>query len=274
MMLVSSQQLRRVINNVLGEQIMDFFEKRTKLAERNFGDQDCLATAKSWHDASRRFDYQYMFEWLGRPIIQDPQDICSIQEVIWRIKPDLIVETGIARGGSLVLSASILAAISMSEFLANQKVRPRKVVGIDIEIRDHNRSAIETHPLAPMIQLVDGSSISAEVVEEVRRIASGSDRVLVILDSNHTADHVYSELLSYSPLVGVGSAIYVLDTGIEYAPVESFNVERQWGPGNSPLTAVNRFLDSSEGSCFKKDRSIEQRLLITCAPEGLLMRVS
>jgi cephalosporin hydroxylase len=253
---------------------MDFLEKREKLSERNFTDPDCRAAAKFWHDTSRRFDYQYMIEWLGRPIIQDPQDVCSIQEVIWRVKPDLVVETGVARGGSLMLSASILAVLSMGEFLAKKQVQNRKVVGVDIEIREHNRIAIEAHPLAPMIHLVEGSSIATEVVNEVRRIAAGFHRVLVILDSYHTAEHVHKELLSYSPLVGLGSVIYVMDTGIEYAPVESFNVKRPWGPGNSPLTAINRFLSSSEGAGFKKDRSIEKRLLITCAPEGLLVRVS
>jgi cephalosporin hydroxylase len=253
---------------------MDFYEKRMRLAERNFADPACLAAAKTWHDASRRFDYQYMVEWMGQPIIQDPQDICSIQEVIWRVQPDLVVETGIARGGSLVLSASILAAISMSEFLAQKTMRNRKVVGIDIDIRPHNRRAIEAHALSPMIHLIQGSSIAKEVVDEVQRIASAFQTVLVVLDSNHTAEHVFEELLNYSPLVRVGSAIYILDTGIEYAPVESFNVERPWGPGNSPLTAVNRFINLPAGAGFRKDRSIEQRLLITCAPEGLLMRVS
>ncbi len=251
---------------------MDFFEKRLQLAERNFSDPICLAAAEAWHDTSRRYDYQYMVEWMGRPIIQDPQDICSIQELIWHVKPDLIIETGIARGGSLVLSASILAAISMGEYLANRIVKDRKVLGVDIDIRLHNRAAIEAHPLAPMIKLIQGSSIAPEVLAEVHGVASRFQKVLVMLDSNHTAGHVHQELLHYAPLVGVGSAIYVLDTGIEYAPVESFNVERPWGPGNSPLTAVNRFLESPSGSGFEKDRSTEKRLLITCAPEGLLRR--
>jgi cephalosporin hydroxylase len=251
---------------------MDFFRNRLNISERNFSDLKLREAAKTWHNVSREKDYQYMFEWMGRPIIQDPQDICAIQELIWRVQPDLIVETGIAHGGSLVLSAGILAAIGMAEHLAGKPVSSRKIVGVDIDIRQHNREALENHPLAKMIQLIEGSSISEEVLGQVHRAAEKFDRVLVMLDSNHTAEHVYSELENYSPLVTPGSAILVLDTGIEFAPLDSFNVSRPWGPGNSPLTAVNNFLASKVGKDFEKDRSIEKRTLITCAPEGLLVR--
>jgi len=251
---------------------MDFFDNRLQMSERNFADKKLLDAAKAWHDASREYDYQYMFEWMGRPIIQDPQDICAIQELIWRVKPDLIVETGIAHGGSLVLSAGILAAIGMGEHLAGLPIKVRKVVGVDIDIRKHNREALENHPLSGMIKLIEGSSISEDIVKKVYQEAKGNERVLVMLDSNHTAEHVYDELVNYAPLVGVGSAILVLDTGIEFAPLGSFNVQRPWGPGNSPLTAVNQFLASPAGEGFEKDRSIEKRTLITCAPEGLLAR--
>jgi hypothetical protein len=154
---------------------MDFFEQRRGMAKRNFSDPGCRAAVRQWHDASRAFDYQYMFEWLGRPIIQDPQDICAIQELIWRVQPDLIVETGIAHGGSLVLSASILAAIVQGESLAGRTPRPRRVVGIDIDIRAHNRAAIERHPLFPMITLIEGSSVSEPVLGQVRAIAGLGD---------------------------------------------------------------------------------------------------
>lgn len=253
---------------------MHFFENRLKTSERNFSDKKLLEAAKAWHDVSREYDYQYMFEWMGRPIIQDPQDICAIQELIWRVQPDLIIETGIAHGGSLVLSASILAAIGMAEHLAGTPIRIRRVLGIDIDIRQQNREALERHPLAGMIQLLEGSSISADIIGQVHRAAEKFERVMVMLDSNHTAEHVYCELENYAPLVTPGSAILVLDTGIEFAPPSSFNIERPWGPGNSPLTAVNKFLASLEGKDFEKDRSIEKRTLITCAPEGLLFRVS
>lgn len=251
---------------------MDFFEQRQRKAERNFSDPSCRKAVKDWHDASRRFDYQYMFEWLGRPIIQDPQDACAIQEVIWRIQPDLIIETGIAHGGSLILSASILAAISQGERLAGNPVKERRVIGIDIEIRAHNRQALECHPLFPMIKLIEGSSINDAVLNLVRIEAADFSNILVFLDSNHTRDHVFEELVRYAPFVSKGSAIFVFDTGIEFAPVESFSVQRPWGPGNSPLTAVNEFLATPMGADFCKDRSIEKRMLLTCAPEGLLVR--
>ncbi len=244
------------------------------MAERNFADKRLRDGARTWHNLSREYDYQYMFEWMGRPIIQDPQDICAIQDLIWRVKPDLIVETGIAHGGSLVLSASVLAAIGMGELLVGLPVKPRRVIGVDIEIRKHNREALESHPLSGMIKLIEGSSVSEDTIANVYQEAEGCECVLIILDSNHTAEHVYQELVNYAPLVNASSAIFVLDTGIEFAPTDSFNVQRHWGPGNSPLTAVNKFLASPVGKDFVKDRSIEKRTLITCAPEGLLVRGS
>lgn len=250
----------------------DFFEKRTAIAERNWADASLRQAAAAWQDASRRRDYQYVLEWMGRPIIQDPQDVCYMQEIIWRIQPDVIVETGIARGGSLVLSASILAAISHGEMLQSGSMKERKVIGIDIDIRPHNRAAIEAHPLAKMITLIEGSSVAPDVIEAVKQAAGDGRKVLVFLDSNHTRDHVFEELLAYSPMVSEGSAIFVMDTGIEHAHADSFHTVRSWGPGNSPLTAVNDFLASPEGAGFAKDQSIEKRLLITCATEGLLVR--
>ena len=251
---------------------MDFANRRTELAERNWNDPNCRAAAKTWHDASRKFDYQYMFQWLGLPIIQDPQDVCAISEIIWTYKPDAIVETGIARGGSLALSASILAALGYSEFLRGEKPVARKVVGVDIDIRPHNREAIERHALAPMIDLVQGSSIDSTIVDQVYKLVEGKKKIVVVLDSYHTRDHVLEELRLYSPFVSKNSALIVMDTGIEFAPEESFNVTRPWGPGNSPLTAVNDFLASKAGADFEKDQSIEKRHLLTCAPQGLLIR--
>jgi cephalosporin hydroxylase len=251
---------------------MDFAIKRTEMAERNWADPACRAAVQAWHDASRSFDYQYMFEWMGRPIIQDPQDIAAMQEVIWRYQPDVIVETGIARGGSLVLSASILASIGYGEMLRGQTPVARKVIGVDIDIRPHNRDAIEGHALAPMISLIQGSSIDPAIVDAVRDAIGGMARVMVFLDSNHTRDHVFAELNLYAPLVPGGGAMLVMDTGIEFAPKESFNVTRPWGPGNSPLTAVDDFLASDAGADFAKDLSIEKRHLLTCATQGLLVR--
>lgn len=251
---------------------MDFAIKRARMAERNWNDPNCRSAAEAWHNASRKFDYQYMFEWMGRPIIQDPQDLCAIQEIIWTYKPEAIIETGVARGGSLVLSASILAGISYGELLRGETPVARKVVGVDIDIRPHNREAIAGHALAPMIDLVQGSSIDPAIVDRVATLVEGKRKVMVFLDSNHTRDHVFEELRLYSPLVSRNSALLVMDTGIEHAPVDSFNVSRPWGPGNSPLTAVNDFLATEAGADFHKDQTIEKRHLLTCAPEGLLVR--
>jgi len=204
-----------------------------------------------------RYKYSYNFSWLGRPIIQFPQDIAAIQEIVWRVKPDLIVETGIAHGGSLVLWASLLELIG-ADGLA---------VGIDIEIRPHNRSAIAEHPLARRIRMIEGSSIAPHVIEQVRQLAAGRDRAMVVLDSHHTHAHVLEELRHYSPLVRRGSYLIVLDTVVEDMPADFF-VERPWGPGNNPKTAVWEFLRHTDR--FEIDREIEEKLLITVAPDGYL----
>ena len=251
---------------------MDFPIKRAEMAERNWNDPACREAVAAWHNASRTFDYQYMFQWLDLPIIQDPQDVCALQEIIWSHKPDAVIETGVARGGSLVLSASILATMGYSEMLHGQTPMARKVIGVDIDIRAHNRAAIEAHALAPMIDLVQGSSIDAGVVDQVAKLLGDGKKALVILDSNHTRDHVFEELRLYSRFVPKGSAILVMDTGIEFAPVETFNVVRHWGPGNSPLTAVDDFLATADGADFRKDLAIEKRHILTCAPQGLLVR--
>ena len=127
------------------------------------------------------YNYSYNFDWLGLPIIQLPQDMIAVQEIIWKTKPNLIIETGIARGGSLILNASILHLLNGDG----------KVVGIDIDIRPHNREAIENHPLAHRIELIQGSSIDEEVLQQAKSYKEKNDRVMVIVDSNHTHEHVF-----------------------------------------------------------------------------------
>lgn len=219
--------------------------------------------------------YSYNFTWQGRPIIQYPQDIVAMQELIWSIKPDLIIETGIAHGGSLIFSASMLAlldlydAIATSEHLDPKQSR-RKVLGIDIDIRAHNRTAIEAHPMASRIQMIQGSSISSEVIEQVRAVTASYSRALVCLDSNHTHDHVLAELQAYAPLTSVGSYCVVFDTVIEDLPNEMFP-DRPWGLGNNPKTAVCEYLKTHPE--FEIDKSIQNKLLITVAPDGYLRRL-
>ena len=212
---------------------------------------------------------------MGRPIIQYPQDIVAIQEIIWDVKPDLIIETGIAHGGSLILSASMLAQIDMMEAIeSGQTMNPnqskRKVLGIDIDIREHNKIEIEKHYLSSRIQMIQGSSISSEIIEQVKIIANNYETILVFLDSNHTHEHVLAELEAYAGLTSIDSFCIVFDTIVEDLPLNSFP-DRPWGPGNNPKTAVWEYLKSNSG--FEIDKSIENKLLITVAPDGYLKRV-
>jgi cephalosporin hydroxylase len=216
--------------------------------------------------------YMYNFESLGRPIIQTPIDMVAMQELIWQIKPDLIIETGIAHGGSLIFSASMLALLDMCDAIEagttlDPKNSQRKVLGIDIDIRAHNREAIEAHPMASRIQMIQGSSIAPDIIEQVKQAAAGYQRILVCLDSNHTHDHVLAELNAYAPLTSIGSYCVVFDTVVEDMPAEMFP-DRPWGPGNNPKTAVWEYLKTHPE--FEIDKSIQHKLLITVAPDGYL----
>ena len=228
----------------------------------------------SWMQSISAHQYPYNFEWLGRPIIQVPQDILAMQELIWQVKPDLIIETGIAHGGSLIFSASMLALLDMTEAIEkgvsfDPSSGARKVLGIDIDIREHNRVAIETHPMASRIQMIQGSSVDPRIVEQVKDISSNYRSILICLDSNHTHDHVLSELEAYAPLTTIGSYCIVFDTLIEDMPADMFP-DRPWGPGNNPKTAVWEYLKSH--SEFEIDKGIPHKLQITVAPDGFLKR--
>ncbi len=237
-------------------------------------DARVLEATREWMAATQPHQYSYHFNWLGLPIIQYPPDIVAVQELIWELKPDLVIETGIARGGSLLLSASILALLELADAreagtVVNPAVPRRRVLGIDIDIRAHNRQAIEQHPLADRITMLQGSSVDPAIVEQVRAIAEEHERVLVLLDSNHTHDHVLAELEAYAPLVGPGSYCIVFDTIIEDMPADTFP-DRPWGPGDNPKTAVRTYLtDHPE---FTVDEHIDAKLLISVAPGGYLRR--
>jgi len=209
-------------------------------------------------------NYSYNFTWMGRPIIQYPQDILAMQELIWSIKPDLIIEAGIAHGGSLIFSASMLELNA-----ACGGPSDAYVLGIDIDIREHNRKAIESHPLFARISMIEGSSIDPEVVNQVVAASQGRRSVLVLLDSDHSGAHVLAELEAYAPLTTVGSYCVVFDTVIEDLPPRS-SADRHWGPGNSPKTAVHEYLQEHDE--FISDQRIDARLLISVAPEGYLLR--
>lgn len=205
--------------------------------------------------------YSYNFTWMGRPIIAFPQDMIAMQEIIWDVKPDLIIETGVAHGGSIVYYASLLEMISNNGL----------VVGIDIDIRKHNRDLIEAHPMFKRIKLIEGSSTSEDVIRQVSKIVSLKERILVCLDSNHTHNHVLEELKLYSPFVSKGSYCVVFDTAIEDMPKNYSWGIRSWGKGNNPKTAVWEFMRNTDS--FVIDKEIENKLLITVAPDGYLKRV-
>ncbi len=234
-------------------------EKRQRIGDFA-SDEAFRALSTQWRVMALQRKYMNNFSWLGRPLIQLPMDAMALQELIWAVKPDLVIETGIAHGGSVVLSASMLQLIGKGA-----------VVGIDIDIRPHNRQAILSHPMAGRIQLIEGSSIDSGVIDQVRQLAKGKSSVLVVLDSNHTHDHVLAELQAYGPLVTVNSYCVVFDTFVEDLPADHVWTDRPWGKGNNPKTAVHAWLKTRDD--FAIDRSVEDRLLVTSAPDGFLRRL-
>lgn len=223
-------------------------------------DADLLALGKTWVRETMNKKFIYNFTWMGRPIIQHPHDTMALQELIWQIKPDLIIETGIAHGGSVIFSASML------ELLGGEG----KVIAIDIDIRKHNRDEIEDHPMFKRIDLVEGSSVDVETLAKVKDLAKGRKNIMVILDSNHTHEHVMKELELYSPFVSLNSYLVVFDTWVEDVP-ENYYPDRQWDKGDNPKTAVWEFISKNKN--FIIDKSIEHKLVITLAPDGFLKRI-
>lgn len=243
--------------------------------------------AYEWLVQCFRNQYMHNFSWTGRPIIQLPADIMAFQEIVWTVKPDLIIETGIAHGGSLMLSASILALLDYCDAIEkNVTIDPnkpvRRVLGIDIDIRSHNRAAIEAHPLSNRIDMIEGSSVSEETVKKVKDIAAEYSNVLVCLDSNHTHDHALQELQHYAPLVSKGNYCLAFDTVIEDLPDDMFP-NRPWSHGNNSKTAVYAYLESlkkgdlkgidGKNLNFEIDHSIQNKLLVSAIPDGILKRI-
>lgn len=250
--------------------ITTHFQEALKRASQQSGDASITKPAADFFARSHQLQYSYNFSWLGRPIIQYPQDIIAFQQIISSVCPDLIIETGIAHGGSLVLSASMLCLLDVMEGL-DPRQSPRKVVGVDIDIRPHNRKALDEHPLRFKMELIEGSSIDPDIIKQVRSHANCVERVLVSLDSNHTHEHVLAELNAYADLVSVGSYCIVFDTVIEDLPAGSFP-DRPWDVGNNPKTAVHEWLKSHPE--FEIDKDIDNKLLISVAPDGYLRRVA
>ncbi len=239
--------------------ILAFIEERKERIEKNGGNEELKKAADDFNVASNKAQYSYNFSWMGRPIIQYPQDMIAMQEIIWELKPDLIIETGIAHGGSLIYYASLLELIGKGE-----------VLGIDIDIRQHNRAEIEAHPMFKRIKMLEGSSISQEMIGKVAAIAAGKQTVLVVLDSNHTHDHVLKELELYAPFVTLNSYLVAFDTIVEDLP-NDYMPGRPWRQGNNPKTAVWEFIKSHPE--FEIDKRIDNKLLISVGPDGYLKRI-
>ena len=244
----------------MNDPVKQFVEERERRINGNAENETLMAAAKQFNNASNSAQYSYNFSWMGRPIIQYPQDMIAMQEIIWDIKPDLIIETGIAHGGSLIYYASLLELVGAGE-----------VLGIDIDIREHNRKEIEKHQMFKRIKMISGSSINKDTIEKVKAHAEGKKKILVILDSNHTHDHVLKELELYSPFVSLSSYIVVFDTIVEDLPEGYFSQQRPWGIGNNPKTAVSEFLQKNNQ--FIIDESIDNKLLISVGPSGYLKRI-
>jgi len=231
-------------------------KKRIELQGKN---EKLLQVSSKFTEETIRAGYSYNFTWMGRPIIQYPQDMIAMQEIIWEVKPDLIIETGIAHGGSIIYYASILELIGKGE-----------VLGIDIDIREHNRKEIEQHPMSKRINMLQGSAISDEIIEQVKTYAAGKKIVMVCLDSNHTHDHVLKELQLYAPFVTVGSYLVAFDTIVEDLPADLYK-DRPWSIGDNPKTAVYEFLKSNHDFVINKE--VDNKLLVSVAPDGYLKRI-
>ena len=251
-----------------------FQSARVKNVTNLSADKELRTLSHKWVEKAAVHNWAYNFDWLGRPAIQFPNDTWAMQELIWEVKPDLIIETGIAHGGSLVFSASMLALLDYADAVTegvqlDPRKSRRKVLGVDIDIREHNRKAIEAHPFSGLIEMIQGSSVAPETVSRVHQIASDYKKIMVCLDSNHTHAHVLAELEAYAPLVAGGSYCVVFDTLVEDMPTGSFP-DRPWDKGDNPKTAVYEFLDS-HGE-FEIDLAICGKLQVTVAPEGFLRR--
>lgn len=241
--------------------IVEFALETENRIKANQNNKQLQEAARQFNVESNKAQYSYNFKWMGRPIIQYPQDMLAMQELIWDIKPDLIIETGIAHGGSLIFYASILELIGGEG----------KILGIDIDIREHNRLEIEKHPMSKRIKMIQGSSIDPVIINKAKESAKNKNKVLVVLDSNHTHEHVLEEMRGYGELVSINSYLVVFDTIVEHLPSNYLpHHKRPWDIGNNPLTAVREFL--KENNSFQIDNTINNKLLISVAPDGYLKR--
>jgi len=239
---------------------VDAYKEECKIRIKKQGvNKTLLQASNNFTEATIHSGYSYNFTWMGRPIIQYPQDMIAMQEIIWEVKPDLIIETGIAHGGSIIYYASILELIGKGE-----------VLGIDIDIRAHNRIEIVKHPMFKRIKIIEGSSVSDGIIDQVKQFIKAGMIIMVCLDSNHTHEHVLKELELYAPFVSVDSYLVAFDTIVEHLPADVYN-DRSWSVGNNPKTAVDEFLKSN--SDFVVNSEIDNKLLVSVAPGGYLRKI-
>ena len=241
--------------------IAEFFAEREAAIRQMGSDSSLRDKSIAWMLHADQYKYTYNFTWMGRPIIKFPSDMVIQQELMWKIKPDLVIETGIAHGGSVIFSASMMEMMGIDG----------EVVGIDVDIRKHNRDAIESHPMAKRITMYEGDSVAEEMVERVRRHTVGKRTVMVMLDSLHSHAHVYKELLAYAPMTTVGSYCVLPDTFIEFFPKGYYSGTRPWDVGDNPYTAMKQYL--SETDLFEIDRELTSKAMITETIDGYLKRV-
>lgn len=236
-----------------------------KNQESNF-----LQESKLWHDKSRDFNYQYLFEWCGRPIIQDPQDVLAINKIIWELNPNIIIETGVARGGSIMLSLSTMLSLKKFYNLNDDWM----VVGIDLNLESDTSAILEKSGFKSNLKLISGSSVEENVVRQVKEISSPFKTKMFILDSNHTHQHVLHELMEYSSMTSPGDAILVLDTGIEFLP-DHQDTHKLWRKGSNPFTAIQEFLAYKDNKKkFEIDDSHYYRNGLTCFRGGFLKKIA
>ena len=238
--------------------IKQFEQERAEAIKAMGADKELRQKSLDWMLHADKYKYTYNYSWMGRPIIKYPNDILILQEMIWSLKPDYIVETGIAHGGSVIFSASMLELLGHGE-----------VIAVDIDIRKHNKDEIEKHPMNKRITMIEGSSIDPKIVDSIKEKVKGK-KVLVCLDSNHTHDHVLEELRMYADMVDVGSYIVCPDTFVEYFP-KGYCDDRPWDVGNNPMTALIAFL--KEDDRFIIDKDIDNKLMITEGFDGYLKRI-
>jgi cephalosporin hydroxylase len=238
-----------------------FFDERNADIQRMGADHEFQKKSIEWMIHADRYKYTYNYTWMGRPIIKFPNDMVIQQELMWELKPDLVIETGIAHGGSIIFTASMMEMMGIDG----------EVVGIDVDIRPHNRKEIESHPMMKRITMYEGDSVSDAVVETVRSHTKGKTCVMVILDSLHSHAHVYKELLAYAPMTTLGSYCILPDTFIEFFPKGYYSKTRPWDVGNNPHTAMKQFI--AESDMFEIDRARTNKSMITETIDGYLKRV-